>query len=267
MSLIHPTAIVSPQAELGSDVEVGPYSIIGPNVQLGDRCKIHPHVVVDGHTTLGSDNEVFPFASLGAAPQDLKFKGEPSTLIVGTGNKIRECVTLHPGTAKGTMSTVIGNNNLFMANCHVAHDCRVGSNNVFANSAALAGHVTVQDSVILGGLVGIHQFCRVGSFVILSAGAMVPYDVPPYCMGQGDRCYLRGINVIGLERAGMTKEEVAEIRRVYRLLFSTVGKLKEKIAAIPSELAAKPRVKYMLDFIGASERGVMSPAKKLRTDS
>ena len=159
---IHATAIVDPKAKLGAGVHVGPYSIIGPNVQLGDGCRIAPHVVIEGHTTLGENSDVFQFVSLGSAPQDLKFKGEPSTLIIGARNKIREYVTLRPGPASGHMTTVVGDNNLFMANSHVGHDCKVGSNNVFANTVGLAGHVSVGNNVILGGLVGLHQFCRIG---------------------------------------------------------------------------------------------------------
>lgn len=258
---IHPTALIAPGAEIGRGVEVAPYSVIGPEVKIGDGCRIASHVVIEGRTTLGPENEVFQFASLGAAPQDLKYRGEPSTLVIGAKNKIRECVTLHPGTAAGAMTTVIGNNNLFMANSHVAHDCRVGNNNVFANSVALAGHVTIDNNIILGGMAGIHQFCRVGDYSIVGAGSMVSQDCPPYCIVQGDRASLRGVNVIALERAGMSAEEISAIRKVYRLLFSSVGRLKEKISALPPELTSEPRVKAMIDFIVSSKRGVLNPAK------
>jgi UDP-N-acetylglucosamine acyltransferase len=263
---IHATAIVDSHAELGEDVQVGPYSIIGPHVKIGSGTRIGPHVVIEGHTTLGPGNDIYQFAALGAAPQDLKYAGEPSELILGAGNKVREFVTLHPGTAKGTMKTVVGDNNLFMANCHVGHDCRVGNNNVLANSAGLAGHVTILNNVILGGMVGIHQFCRIGNYVIISAGSMVGHDIPPYCIAQGDRCFLRGVNLIGLERAGMTADEISEIKKVYRTLFSTVGHLKDKIEALPADLADRPRIKLMLDFIRESERGVMNPARNIKHD-
>lgn len=263
---IHPTAIIEDGAELGTGVSVGAYSIIGKHVRIGDRTRIAPHVMIEGHTVLGEENDVFQFASLGSAPQDLKFKGEPSTLVIGARNKIREYVTLQPGTASGTMTTIIGDGNLFMANSHVGHDCRIGSNNVFANSVGLAGHVSIMNNVVLGGIVGIHQFCRIGSYVIISAGSMVGHDVPPYCIAQGDRCFLRGVNVIALERAGMTPEEIAAVRKVYRLLFTSVGRLKEKIEALPPELAENPRIKHQLDFIAESKRGVMNPSRNSKQD-
>ncbi|MBP9837843.1 MAG: acyl-ACP--UDP-N-acetylglucosamine O-acyltransferase [Proteobacteria bacterium] len=260
---IHQTAIVDSKAQLGADVEIGPYSIIGANVRIGDRCKIATHVVVEGHTTLGKECHLFQFSSVGAAPQDLKYKGEPTTLIVGDRNIVRECVTLHPGTVTGTGSTVIGDGNLFMANCHVGHDCRIGNNNVLANSAGLAGHVHIHNNVILGGMVGIHQFCRIGSYVMISAGSMVGLDIPPYCIGQGDRACLRGINLIGLQRSGMNEEEISAIKKTYRHLFSKVGHLKEKIESLPEELAKQPKVKLMMDFLAESKRGVLNPAKSL----
>lgn len=263
---IHPTAIVQPGAELGAGVSVGPYSIIGAHVKLGDRCIVGPHVVIEGHSTIGPENQFYQFCSVGAPPQDLKFKGEPATLVMGARNKIREFVTIHVGTAHGTMNTTVGDNNLLMANCHIAHDCRVGNNNIFANSVGLAGHVTIQNNVILGGLCGIHQFVRIGSYAIISAGSMVGLDLPPYCIGQGDRAHVRGVNVIGLERAGMTSEEIGDIRKTYRLLFSSVGHLKDKVAALPAELRQKPRIATMLEFIEGSQRGVLTPVKGAKQD-
>lgn len=258
---VHSTAIIEEGAELGVDVEVGPYSIIRQHVKIGDRSQIGPHVVIEGYTTLGEENRIFQFASIGAAPQDLKFKNEPSTLVIGARNTIREFVTLQPGTATGTMTTTIGDNNLFMANSHVAHDCRVGSFNVFANSSALAGHVQIGNRVIVGGLVAVHQFARIGDLAMLGGGSMVSSDVPPYCIGQGDRCVLRGVNTIGLERAGLNEEEVAEVRRVYRHLFSSVGHLKEKVETLPAPLAEKAHIKSMLAFIASSSRGICQPGK------
>lgn len=261
-SSIHPTAIVDPAAKIGADVQIGPYSIIGANVEIGDRTSIGSHVVIEGLTTLGADCEIFQFASVGSKPQDLKFRGEPSTLVIGSRNKIREYVTLQPGTVGGRMTTTIGDNNLFMANSHVGHDCEIGSNNVFANSVALAGHVTVHSNAIVGGLVGIHQFARIGSFVMISAGSMVGQDVPPYCICQGDRAVLRGINTIGLERAGFTAEAIADVKRVYRHLFTTGGHLREKIEILPPETTELPHIKAMIDFIAQSERGILQPSKK-----
>ncbi len=260
---IHPTAIVEQGAELGNEVEVGAYAVIGPDVKVGDRAKIYSHVVISGRTTLGAECTVFPFASLGGVPQDLKFHGEPSELLIGEKNIIREYVTLQPGTAHGTMKTIIGDQNLFMANSHVGHDCRVGSKNVFSNSVALAGHVTIHNSVILGGLAGMHQFCHVGDYALIGAGSMVSLDVPPFCIAQGDRAHLRGVNVIGLERAGVSKEDIQEVRKTYRLLFSSPGRIKEKVANVPEELKQRPLVEKMLRFITESERGVAAPLKAL----
>ncbi len=260
---IHSTAIVDSKAQLGEDVRIGAYSIIGPSVKLGDRTWVGPHVVIEGITTIGEESEIFQFASLGSKPQDLKFQGEPSTLEIGARNKIREYVTIQPGTRHGHMRTVVGDNNLFMANSHIGHDCAIGSNNVFANSAGLAGHVTIHNNVILGGMVGIHQFCRIGDFVIISAGSMVGGDIPPGCIGQGDRCHLRGVNVIGLERGGFSASEIAGVRKAYRLLFGTAGHLKKKIVEFPQDLRAQLFVGRMLAFIESSERGVCFPAKTL----
>ena len=191
----------------------------------------------------------------------MKYDGEPSTLVIGSGNKIREFVTLQPGTASGRMTTTIGDNNLFMANCHVGHDCSVGSNNIFANSAGLAGHVTIHDNVILGGLVGIHQFVRIGNNAFLSAGSMVGKDIPPFCFAQGDRCYLRGLNLVGLQRAGFSPDDVSAIKKAYRHLFSSVGNLAKKVESLPKELTSAKPVEVMLEFLAGSERGVTLPAR------
>ena len=260
---IHSTAIIDSTVELSADVSVGPYSIISGNVKIGRGTKVGPHVVIEGNTTIGEECEIFQFASIGAKPQDLKFQGEPSTLVIGSGNKIREYVTLQPGTKGGIMTTEIGDNNLFMANSHVGHDCRIGNRNIFANSVALAGHVTVFDGAIVGGLAGIHQFVRVGSYSFLSAGSKVGQDIPPYCFGQGDRCYLRGVNVVGLQRNGFSPEEVTAIKKSYRLLFGSVGGLEEKINGLPSELSDQKVIQDMIDFIKDSERGVAQPLRSV----
>ena len=262
-STIHPTAIVEDGAELGEDVTVGPYSIIGAKVQIGDRTRIGPHVVIDGFTSLGPENVIFQFASVGAAPQDLKYKGEPTKLEIGAKNVIREYVTLNPGTLTGRSKTVIGSGNLFMVSSHVAHDCVVGNNNVFANSVALAGHVSIGNNVILGGLSALHQFTRVGDYAFLSGGAMVVSDVPPYCFGDGDPCHLRGINLIGLKRAGFTEREMSDVKRAYRFHFGARGSVERNLKELPPELAEGSRVKFMIDFIAGSERGIATPQKQL----
>ena len=258
---IHPTAIVSPGAEIGSDVSVGAYSLVGPNVRVGDRTRIRSHVVLEGHTTLGEECDLFQFSSVGAPPQDLKYRGEPSTLVLGVRNIVREYVTMQPGTKTGNMTTVVGDGNLFMATSHVAHDCVIGSNNIFSNGVGLAGHVTVGNSAILGGMVGIHQFTRIGDFAFLSAGSMVGLDIPPYCIGQGDRCRLRGLNLVGLGRAGFSDEDISLIKRTYRHLFSAGSQYKDGLKSIPEEFSINPRVAFMLDFIRDSERGVCTPQR------
>ena len=182
---IHSTAIVSRSAEIAKDVQVGPYSVIGPNVKIDSGTWVGAHVVVEGHTTIGKNNRLFQFASVGSAPQDLKYKGEPTLLIIGNSNIIREYVTIQPGTIQANGKTVVGDGNLFMASSHVGHDSIVGNGNVFANNVALAGHVTIQNKVIIGGMVGIHQFCTIGDHAMLSGGSMVVKDIPPYCIAQG----------------------------------------------------------------------------------
>ncbi len=260
---IHPTAIVSPSAVLGAGTSVGAYSIIGPNVVLGAENRICPHVVIEGHTKIGNGNTFYQFCSVGAHPQDLKYKGEPSELHLGDNNIVRENVTLQPGTQGGGMLTRIGNRNLFMANAHVGHDCVVGSRCVMANGAALAGHVTVGDGVIVGGLSGLHQFVRIGDIAMIGAGSMVSQDIPPFCIAQGDRASLHGINRIGLERNGCSREEFATIREAYRLLFSpgipeTKGKLfKERVAMARQVVGDSRLAAQLLSFIEGSERGIM----------
>lgn len=260
---IHPTAIVDAKAELGSGVSVGPYSIIGPEVVIGENTKVGPHVVIEGKTTIGRGCEIFQFSSIGAKPQDLKYRGEPSTLTIGDKNLIREFVTLQPGTAGGRMTTTIGDGNLFMANSHVGHDSLVGNGNILANSVGLAGHVTLHNNVIIGGLAGIHQFVRVGSHAFISAGSMVGQDIPPYCFGQGDRCHLRGINLVGLQRAQFSDEEISAIKKVYRHLFGSAGSAVQRIASLPESLASFPAVQRMVQFISESERGVTQPLRSV----
>ncbi|MFQ5918067.1 MAG: acyl-ACP--UDP-N-acetylglucosamine O-acyltransferase, partial [Candidatus Binatia bacterium] len=195
MSKIHATALVDPGAELDLDVEVGPYSIIGPKVKIGKGTRIKSHVVIEGNTTIGEGNLIFQFATIGSIPQDLKYKGEDSQLIIGSYNVIREYASLNPGTTGGGMVTRVGDRNLLMMYCHIAHDCTIGNHSVIANGATLGGHVIIEDYVIAGGLVGIHQFVKVGTASIIGAGSMVSKDIPPYCNATGDRVRLRGLNL------------------------------------------------------------------------
>ena len=256
MTRLHPTAIVDSHAELDSEVEVGPYSVIGPGVKIGKGSKIHSHVAIQGRTTLGEHNTVFPFATVGSAPQDLKYRGEPSELIIGDRNTVREYVSLNPGTTGGGMVTRVGDQNLLMMYCHIAHDCTVGSCNVIANGATLGGHVVIEDFVIVGGLVGIHQFVRIGTGAILGAGSMVSKDVPPFCNATGDRARLRGLNVEGLKRRGTEPSVIEAIRKAYRVVFQSKLRTEEALEAVRRDLPAIPEVEKFISFISQSERGV-----------
>ena len=252
--IIHPSAVVSKQAIIGEGTVIGPFTVIGSDVRIGKRNRIGAHVVIDGYTSIGDDNLIYQFASVGAAPQDKKFKGEASTLEIGSKNVIREFVTLQPGTEGGGMRTLIGSGNLFMANCHVGHDCVIGNDNVFANSAALAGHVTIYNRVTVGGLSGIHQFARIGDMAMLGGGAMVAQDIPPYCIAQGDRAKLVGINTIGLQRAGFNDEQIKEVKLVFRKAF--MSKREESLDEIAKKISDTSPARTLLEFIRNSERGV-----------
>ncbi len=253
---VHETAIVDRHAELDSTVEVGPYAVIGPRVKIGRGTRIGPHAVIEGDTTLGAENRVFQFAALGAVPQDLKYAGEPTKLVVGDGNQIREFATLHIGTAGGGGVTRVGDQNLLMASSHVAHDCQVGNHVILANSAALAGHVTVGDHAILGGLSAIHQFVRIGRHAFISGGAMVTMDVPPFCTAQGDRAQLVGLNTVGLSRHGFSEEAISRIKAAYKILFRSKLGIREAVANVKAEFAGHAEIDEFVGFIEGSARGV-----------
>lgn len=258
---IHPTAVVDSEVEIGAGTEVGPFAVIRGRVRIGERNRIGPHVVIEGNTTIGDENVIFQFASVGAAPQDLKFHGEPSTLEIGNKNIIREYVTIQPGTEGGGMRTVVGSGNLFMANSHVGHDCIVGDRNVFANSVGLSGHVTIGNGTVTGGLAGVHQFVKVGDLALLAGGSMLVKDLPPYCIAQGDRAQLVGINSVGLDRAGIDSANISAIKKVYRKLFfasreSGEGSFASRIEALAAEYAGNQHVMKLIDFCRSSERGV-----------
>jgi len=265
MNQIHPTAVVYPGAVVGEGTTIGPYSVIGPKVVIGRGNRIASHVVIEGNTILGDENLVFQFASVGAAPQDLKYSGEDSVLEIGSKNIIREYVTLQPGTKGGGMLTKIGSGNLFMACCHVGHDGIVGDGNVFANSAALAGHVTVGSYCTVGGLAAVHQFVRLGDYCLLGGGTMANKDIPPYCIAQGDHAGLVGINVIGLERRGFAAEDVQMIRRLFRELFlaeAGAAPLTAKVKAAKESGQWSSSALYFLEFIESSKRGIAFPRVK-----
>jgi UDP-N-acetylglucosamine acyltransferase len=264
---IHPTAIISNGAELGDGVKIGAYSIIGENVKLGSGVVVGPHAVIDGHTEIGAGSYVFQFASIGAPPQDLKYKGEPTKLVLGQNNIIRECVTISPGTITGNKITVIGSNNLLMAYSHVAHDCVVGDGNIFANGVALAGHVTIGNKTTIGGMAGIHQFACVGDYAFIGAGSMVSKDIPPYAIAQGDRARIRGVNIIGLRRAGFKREEIRAIKSSFIELFVKVGVMDNKIKNLPTAIANDSKVQLLISFIQSSKRGIaQSPGAVVEAD-
>ncbi len=256
MSRIHTTALVDPRAELDLDVEVGPYSIIGPKVKIGKGTRIKSHVVVEGNTTIGEGNHIFQFSTIGSVPQDLKYKGEDSQLIIGSYNVIREFASLNPGTSGGGMMTRIGDRNLMMMYCHIAHDCIIGSHSVIANGATLGGHVIIEDYVIAGGLVGVHQFVRVGTGSILGAGSMVSKDIPPYCNATGDRVRLRGLNIEGLRRRGLSRDRIDALKKAYRIIFQSGLRTKEALQKARTEIPQTREVGHMIRFIESSERGV-----------
>jgi UDP-N-acetylglucosamine acyltransferase len=253
---IHPTAIIAPGAVIDPTAEIGPYVVIGPKVRIGPGTSVGPSSVIGGDTVIGARNRIFHLASVGAEPQDLKYAGEPTKLVMGDENLVREFTTIHIGTAGGGGVTTIGNQNLFMANSHVAHDCRVGNGCVLANSVALGGHVEIGDHVILGGLSAVHQFTRIGKHAFISGGSMVAMDVPPYCTAQGDRAELAGLNTVGLTRHGFTEEQIAHVKDAYRILFRSKLGLNEALDRLRVEHSGHPEIDALLDFISQSKRGI-----------
>jgi len=254
--MIHPTAIVSSRAEIGANVQVGPYSIIGSSVIIHGNVEIAGHVVIEGPCEIGGGNQIYPFASIGQPPQDLKYKGEETRLVVGERNVIREYVTMNRGTAGGGGLTSVGDDNLFMAQAHVAHDCVVGSHNIFANCASLAGHVTIADHIMLGAYVGVHQFCRVGHHAFIGGYSKVVKDALPFARTDGvdAKCY--GANTIGLRRQGFSNEAIRHIQRAFFLLLASKLNTTQALERIRTEMAGIPEIDYLIEFIETSERGV-----------
>ncbi|HSD61615.1 MAG TPA: acyl-ACP--UDP-N-acetylglucosamine O-acyltransferase [Burkholderiales bacterium] len=255
--MIHSTALVDPGARLAGDVEVGPYAIVGPHVELGPGCRVGPHAVVTGHTRIGRNTRIFQFASVGEAPQDKKYKGEPTRLEMGEGNVVREFVTLNVGTAAGGGVTRIGDDNLFMAYAHVAHDCEIGSHTVFANNATLGGHVSIGDHAILGGFTAVHQFCKIGAHVITAGGSLIAQDVPPYLMVGGSFAGAHGLNSEGLRRRGFSPEGIAALKRAYKIVYRSGLTLEEAKRALAELAAAVPEVAQFREFLARSERGII----------
>jgi UDP-N-acetylglucosamine acyltransferase len=257
MAQIHPTALLDTTVELGDNVTVGPYSIIQGRVKVGHDTHIGPHVVIKDGTTIGNKCEIFQFAVIGEIPQDLKFSGEESQLIIGDGNTIREFATLHRGTASGGGVTHIGHGNLLMAYTHVAHDCHVGNGVIMSNAATLGGHIIVDDYAILGGLSAVHQFCHVGRHAFVGGCSAVHRDVPPYAMAVGNRAKLVGLNLVGLKRHGFTDSTLQPLKRAYELLFLSDLNQKEAMTRIKDELPQTPEIQHLLVFLEASERGLL----------
>jgi UDP-N-acetylglucosamine acyltransferase len=258
---IHPTAIVEDGAKLGDGVAIGPFSIVGANVSLGDGVELASHVVVTGRTTIGARTRIFPFASIGHQPQDLKYKGEPSTLDIGTDCMIREGVTINPGTEGGGMKTTVGNRCAFLANSHVGHDCHVGNNVIMSNNVMLAGHVDVGDFAILGGGAAVIQFARVGAHSFLGGMSGLEQDLIPYGMALGNRAYLSGLNIVGLQRRDFSRSQIHDLRRAYRALFAQEGTLLERVADVAEEFKDHPTVMEIVAFIKAGGKRSMCTPK------
>jgi len=249
MANIHATAVVDPSAKLGTNVEIGPFCVIGPDVELGNGVVVHSHAVITGRTTLGPECKVFPFASIGQAPQDVKFHGEPSTLTIGAKTIIREHATVNPGTEGGHMSTKVGSNCLLMIGAHVAHDCEVGDSVTLVNGATLGGHVTIGDGAIIGGLSAVHQFVRIGAYAFIGGMSGITADVIPFGMAIGNRANLCGLNIVGLKRKRFPRDQIHELRQAYRMLFSTEGTLKERLEDVESMFSTNPLTKQVIEFI------------------
>jgi UDP-N-acetylglucosamine acyltransferase len=261
MSKIHPSAVIHDGARLGAEVEIGPYCIVGADVSLGDGTRLMSHVVIDGVTEIGERCAIHPFAYLGGSPQHLGYKGEPTRLVIGPRNIIREHVTMHTGTVQGRGITTVGSDGLFMAGCHIAHDCAVGDNVIMANCATLGGHVHMADFVFMGGLAAVHQYSRIGRYSFIGGMAAVTKDVIPYGSVWGNHAHLEGLNLVGLRRRGFTRETISELRAAYRLLFADEGTFQERLADTTEAHGKSPEVMEIIDFIQAdANRPICLPA-------
>jgi UDP-N-acetylglucosamine acyltransferase len=253
---IHPTAIIASDAQLAEGVEVGPYSIIGSDVKIGENTIIGPHTVIDNYTHIGEGCHIFQFCSIGAPPQDLKFGGEKTRVIIGNFNTIREFVTIHRSTTADIGVTIIGDHNLLMAYCHVAHNCKLGNNIIMSNAATLAGHVHIENYVIISGLTGIHQFCRLGAHCMIGGASAVVKDVPPYSIAQGNHAKLFGLNLIGLKRRDFSEKTIKALKDAYRIIFRSNLLLEAALKKAQDEVEDVPEAKHFIKFIKESERGV-----------
>lgn len=260
MTDIHPTAVVAEGASVGAEVVIGPYCVVGGDVVLGDRVRLQSHVVVDGRTRIGEGTQIFAFAAIGNPPQDLKYHGEPSELVIGANNTIREHVTMNPGTEGGGMLTSVGDDCLFMVGSHVAHDCHIGNHVILANNATLAGHVTVGDFAIIGGLSAVHQFVRIGAHSIVGGMSGIENDLIPYGSAMGERARLRGLNLVGLQRRDFSRDQIHTLRTAYRLLFAQEGTLSERLDDAVRLYSDNEAVLEIIEFIrGDASRAILQP--------
>lgn len=253
---IHPTAIISPDVRLAEGVEVGPYTVIEGDVTIGKNTVIGPHVVIDEHTDIGEHCRIFQFSSIGAPPQDLKYKGEPTRVVIGNYNTIREGVTIHRSTTSDIGVTIIGDHNLIMAYCHVAHNCKLGSHIIMSNAATLAGHIEVEDHAIISGLSGVHQFTVIGAHSFVGGASAVVKDVPPYTIAQGNHAKLFGLNIVGLQRRNFSEKTIKAIKDAYRIIFRSDLLLEEALTKAQNDVEDLPEVRHFIKFIKGSKRGV-----------
>ena len=261
--MIHDTAIIDKKAQISSDVEIGPYCIIGPKVKIASNCKLYSHVNIVGNTSIGNNNEIYPFSSLGTPPQDLKYKGEENSLVIGNNNKFREYVNINPGTLQGGTITKIGNNNLFMVYCHVAHDCNVQDNVVLANNVQVGGHVTIQNNAIIGGSCAIHQFSRIGQFAMIGGMTGVLSDVIPFGLSLGNRNNLNGLNLIGLRRAGISNEDIKIMQNSYETIFSSQN-FRINLNSLEQNQKNNKYVKLIIEFINSDKKRPISIPENLK---
>lgn len=253
---IHTTAVVHPKTRIAEGVEIGPFSVIGEHVALGKDTKIASHVLIDGWTTIGERNQIHSFSSIGTPPQDIGYKNEETYLIIGNDNVIRECATVHRATTKADRKTEIGDRNYLMAYSHVAHDCKLGNHIIMANSAGLAGHITIEDYAILGGIVGVHQHVRIGAYAMIGGQSAIVQDIPPYVSAAGNRAQLYGLNTIGLKRKGFSDEVIHNLKKAYKIIFRSGMTLDEAFQKVMEEFPEAKEVKYFVDFMRHSKRGV-----------
>jgi UDP-N-acetylglucosamine acyltransferase len=253
--MVHPTAVIQPGAQIGAECVIGPFCVIGPHVVLGPGCKLHSHVVIDGHTTIGRENEIFPFASIGLKTQDLKWKGGLTRTQIGDRNTFRECVTINSATGEGEVTTV-GSNNHILAYCHLAHNVTLGNHIIMSNVGTLAGHVQVDDHAVIGGLVAIHQFCRVGRMAMIGGCSKVVQDVPPFMLADGNPAQTRTVNKVGLERRGVSEAAQVALKQAYKILFREGLTISNALARVQAELPPLPELEHLVQFARSSERGL-----------